>query len=294
MGTTLKISLRFQTSPSNKVSLCFSPRMQVECQGPYLEMSEQPEPEHRFRYESEKTNGPIQGINSNSRRKTYPKVELKNHSLIDDNFSTVIRCELYTADSQPRLHVHELKGEKNEMKVSQDNNFTAEFNNLVVIRKRISEWKINEDEKKSINPSKIRLCFQAFTRKHKESPEEPCTEKIYSDIISSALPKIIRKNIKTGSWEGGDEMWLLVENIPKHTAVRFFKDEWSKTIGKENEGFSIYHSAIIFKTPQYKQRITTPTKVHLELLENEESTIGPQDILSDPIYEFTYYRGTKR
>ncbi|KAE8737258.1 hypothetical protein FOCC_FOCC017280, partial [Frankliniella occidentalis] len=44
-----------------------------------------------------------------------------------------------------------------------------------------------------------------------------------------------------------------------------------------------------FRTPQYKQRITTPTKVYLELLENEENTIKPQDILSDPMYHFTYY-----
>ncbi|KAF0294729.1 Nuclear factor NF-kappa-B p110 subunit [Amphibalanus amphitrite] len=127
--------------------------------GPQLKIVEQPQERFRFRYESELggTHGQLAG-RSGADRRSFPTVKLDGF-----NHRATIRCELFTVEEgasnlPPVPHVHTLQGRNctggyAEMRVDQENDFTASFQGLGIIhtaKKQMVEKITNRklDEKK--------------------------------------------------------------------------------------------------------------------------------------------------
>ncbi|XP_076277508.1 nuclear factor NF-kappa-B family member relish isoform X2 [Lasioglossum baleicum] len=147
---------------------------------------------------------------------------------------------------------------------------------------------------KCVNLNSVALCFQAFALDECNimRPIQNCI--VYSKPINnlkSALTgelKICRIDNHTGSVDGGEEVFLLVEKVgKKNIKVRFFEvnednfEVWSD-YGRFSE-LDVHHQyAIVFRTPQYKDlTITSSKEVFLQL---ERPTDGD---CSEPV-KFTY------
>ncbi|XP_034239189.1 uncharacterized protein LOC117644098 isoform X2 [Thrips palmi] len=107
-----------------------------------------PNPLYRLRYVKEMTSfhGALKGFNA-----PYPKVQLQHPTLTEDESETetFIRASVFTASCEPHVHriVTKESGTTNwglryytDINVSSQNDFQAEFRNLIIIRRNKSEW----------------------------------------------------------------------------------------------------------------------------------------------------------
>ncbi|RXG58370.1 Nuclear factor NF-kappa-B subunit [Armadillidium vulgare] len=119
------------------------PNSNVNKDGPYLKILEQPQTKFRFRYKSEMagTHGQLKAESSDKNKNVFPTVQLCNWK----GGPALIRLMLYTAEdnaNERKRHVHELSG-KNcnkegftggcEVVVDEENSYTAQFPNLGII-----------------------------------------------------------------------------------------------------------------------------------------------------------------
>ncbi|KAK3922926.1 Nuclear factor NF-kappa-B p100 subunit [Frankliniella fusca] len=283
---------------------------------PYkLVITTEPEKERRFRYRTEKNRGPLLGDGSTSGNKIYPSVELQLCAPCAPfiNESIFVRCELYTHtsnenDPNPKLHVHEFEEEINVRAELGDNGYKAEFRNLIIFRSRKEEWKDILKKKKqkyippqqwfdelkdeniekeisSMDPTRVKLCFEAYVKRAGDNTENILSKKTFSKIISTALPKIERMSLSRGSED--QSLWLIVDNVvPRSTTVRFFDDSddsWCEDVSKGN--LKIMHKhVLIFSIPRYGGVSRDETiEVNIKLI------VGEGDEVSESTVEkFTY------
>ncbi|XP_078050325.1 nuclear factor NF-kappa-B family member relish [Augochlora pura] len=147
---------------------------------------------------------------------------------------------------------------------------------------------------KCVNLNSVALCFEAFMLNERNVmvPIPNCI--VYSNPINnlkSALTgelKICRIDKHSGSVEGGEEIFLLVEKVgKKNIKVKLFEvnddnyEVWSD-YGRFTE-LDVHHQyAIVFRTPRYRDvNITSPRDVFIQL---ERPTDGD---CSEPL-KFTY------
>ncbi|XP_058793085.1 nuclear factor NF-kappa-B p100 subunit-like isoform X2 [Phymastichus coffea] len=252
MSTTEVFEMIGNPISSNEIALCDRTEIKIVVQ---------PVDKFRFRYKSEMmgTHGSLLGEREDSsHKKEVPTVKLVNCPVKN----AVIRCSLVTADEDRRFpHAHHLvrkdengdKDDPHDIKVSDENDYTAMFCNMGIIhtaKKNIKEEIVrkrkiekieekrrqnqenpiittkedlemkNEAEKaqKWMNLNSVCLCFQGFCY-NENDVLYPLTEKIYSRPINnlkSALTgelKICRIDKHTSSCDGNEEVWLLVEKV---------------------------------------------------------------------------------
>lgn len=148
-------------------------------------------------------------------------------------------------------------------------------------------------EAASMDPNKVRLCFQAFYRGELGQVNYVC-EQVYSETIENSKSaetgelKICRMDRCTGSCNGGDEVYILVEKVcKKNIKIRFFEVDpdgheiWSD-YGQFND-YDVHHQyAIVFRTPRYRDtQIQENVVVKMELLR-------PKDNSRSEALNFTY------
>nr|XP_039251408.1 nuclear factor NF-kappa-B p105 subunit-like isoform X3 [Styela clava] len=104
-----------------------------ESQSPYLDIIEHPKARgFRFRYSCEGTSqGGIPGASSDKNRKTYPAVQIRNHS----GYARIV-VQLVTNEMKPRLHPHSLVGKQCQNGICTvqcgPKDLTATFPNLTI------------------------------------------------------------------------------------------------------------------------------------------------------------------
>ena len=213
----------------------------------------------RFRYESDggsKGAGVMQGANSTSEKRTFPKIQLRGFT---GKAFVVVSCVTHDSEN-PKAHPHKLvspaRGGTNNCKngvctaqvISPD--MTFEFRHLGIQCMKRNDLKKALEERKSIrvdpyqqgfehskNPQKIakidlnavKLCFQAFL----EDPKTPGTyisvvPKVCSETIFNRRNElqIVDMSSDKASAKGGKKLIILCEKIKKEDdiKVRFFQE----------------------------------------------------------------------
>ncbi|XP_034238901.1 nuclear factor NF-kappa-B p110 subunit-like isoform X2 [Thrips palmi] len=132
-------------------------------------------------------------------------------------------------------------------------------------------------EASSMDPNKVKLCFQAFYKGPLGQVNYVC-QHVFSETIENSKSaetgelKICRMDRCTGTCEGGDEVYILVEKVcKKNIKVRFFEvDDQGHEVWSDYGQFSdfdVHHQyAIVFRTPQYRDlQIQKNVEVKMEL-----------------------------
>ncbi|XP_077289072.1 nuclear factor NF-kappa-B p110 subunit-like [Arctopsyche grandis] len=266
---------------------------------PYLKIIDQPTTKFRFRYKSEMsgTHGCLSG---RSRKKSYPTVQLVNHS-----GSATISCTLVQNNERHEVHPHRLviwKGDDEDdgpvdVDVSSDNKYIAKFQNMAILftgKKSIAEEllklkkkanmssmskdeefklrKMCEMEARNINLNSACLEFAAYD----ENKQLIC-EPIYSDSIDNSKSaetcqlKITNISKTSGSCNGGDTVFMFVEKVnKKNIKIKFFEVVNDVRVWEDYANFTeldVHHQfGIVFKTPAYRNlNITQDVDVYIEL-----------------------------
>ena len=223
---------------------------------PHLVILEQPASNMRFRYESDggsKGAGVMQGANSTSEKRTFPKIQLRGFT---GKAFVVVSCVTHDSEN-PKAHPHKLVSParvgtnncKNGVCTAQviSPDMIVEFRHLGIQCMKRNDLKKALEERKSIrvdpyqqgfehskNPAKIdlnavKLCFQAFL----ESPEKPgkyasVIPKVCSETIFNRRNElqIVDMSSDKASAKGGKKLIILCEKIKKEDdiKVRFFQE----------------------------------------------------------------------
>ncbi|XP_039276689.1 nuclear factor NF-kappa-B p110 subunit isoform X2 [Nilaparvata lugens] len=303
---------------------------------PYLKIMEEPANQFRFRYKSEMqgTHGAILGARATKNEKTYPTVKLFNY-----DGDAVIRCTLYTAENKRRRpHVHRLVGkmsgrtekdDPHDMRISQSDNHTACFQNLVIIhtakkvlvdellgkKKRIAEarftQKLNIEEKllgkmrleaeqdaKGMNMNSVSLKFEAFSLVNQQYIQ--ICEPVYSQPINNMKShvtgqlRICRLSKFYSSCEGGEEILLFVEKVGKNNIKVLFteRDDYGNEVWRDYATHvEVHHQfGISCRCPKYKsQDICREVLVKMQL---ERPSDGATSETRDFVYKPAEYSNT--
>ncbi|XP_022103668.1 proto-oncogene c-Rel-like isoform X2 [Acanthaster planci] len=278
---------------------------------PVLEITEQPKQKDlRFRYECEgRSAGSLLGVKSNSDRKTYPTVKIKNYV-----GKAKIVVSLVTRQAPHQLHPNGLVGKpcKNgicTIMVENNQRMTVSFPNLGIqcAKKKDIQAAINERQRLGVDPFNesagranaqlpndyemniVCLCFQAFL----PDPNQPSqftralppqvSQPIYDK--KGASLNISRVDRNNGTVAGGEEMFILCDKVQKDDIeVVFFHDDWEShaTFGPSDIHRQV---AIVCKTPPYEdQNIQQPITVQFKLRrKSDKETSDPLEFIYRPI-----------
>ncbi|KAB7497162.1 Nuclear factor subunit [Armadillidium nasatum] len=260
------------------------PNSNVNKDGPYLKILEQPQTKFRFRYKSEMagTHGQLKAESSDKNKNVFPTVQLCNWK----GGPALIRLMLYTAEdnaNERKRHVHELSG-KNcnkegftggcEVVVDEENSYTAHK----MIPSFFQMKEEAEEEARNMDLNKVVLRFQTFFFDTKANFYRPITEYVDSDVIfnlknaSTGELKIVRISAVSSPCTGGTEVWMLVEKVKKNNVrIKFYEldkdnQEVWKGYGEFKESDVHHQYAIVFRTPAYRySNIREPVNVKIQL-----------------------------
>ncbi|RZF41443.1 hypothetical protein LSTR_LSTR000157 [Laodelphax striatellus] len=323
----------FSSSMSDKVP---SPDSTNTLGKPYLKIIEEPANQFRFRYKSEMqgTHGAILGEKATKGEKTFPTVKLFNYE-----GEAVIRCTLYTAENKRRRpHVHRLVGklsgraekdDPHDLRVGQRVDYTASFQNLVIIhtakkvlvdellskKKRIAEARFArklsieksllekmrleaEQDAKGMNMNSVSLKFEAFSLVNQQYIQ--ICDPVYSQPINNMKShvtgqlRICRLSRFYSSCEGGDEILLFVEKVGKNNIkLRFTEfDDYGNEIWRDYATHvDVHHQfGISCRCPKYKsQDISREVLVQMQL---ERPSDGATSEARDFVYKPKEYSNT--
>lgn len=282
--------------------------------GPHLVILEQPMKETRYRYKSESgSHGPLIGESSTQQRKTFPTVRLDNYNA---ELPHRIKASLVTAEDPPRPHVHRItmRGQDEDdcciVTVREDGK--AMFPSMSIVfqqkktvadilyrRKIESRQQPSQEEarqlqteaKKEAAELNLNLVCICFTAECCEGGVWRPLCSAYSNPVANSKAgklRITKANRKSGSCQGGDEVWILCEKInKKDIQIKFFEEDengmrtW-EALATFQESDVHYQVAIVFKTPAYRDpNLQHEVPVKFQLIRKSDNDC------SEP-FEFTY------
>ncbi|XP_046473587.1 dorsal protein isoform X2 [Neodiprion pinetum] len=263
---------------------------------PYVNIIEQPASKAlRFRYECEgRSAGSIPGVNSTPENKTFPKIQVENHT---GRAIVVVSC--VTKDPPYRPHPHNLVGKEScdkgicTLQIPPES-MTVTFSNLGIqcVKKKDIEEALKVREEIRVDPFRtgfshrtqptgidlnaVRLCFQVFLESTKKGKFSVALQPVVSDPIydKKAMSDLVICKLSDCccTVAGGKEIILLCEKVAKEDIkVRFFEERDGQVLW---EGFADFQPmnvhkqvAITFRTPRYRTlEVDHPVKVFIQLL----------------------------
>ncbi|KAG6455387.1 hypothetical protein O3G_MSEX009193 [Manduca sexta] len=297
---------------SNLTELSVDHSYRYNGNGPYLQITEQPQKYFRFRYVSEMvgTHGCLLGKSYTTNKvKTHPTVELVNYT-----GRALIKCQLSQNKSEDE-HPHKLLDEQDRdmsHHVPEHGSYRVVFAGMGIIhtaKKEVAGWlyrkyiQQNKNEKfnkkeleahcermsKEIDLNIVRLKFSAHDI---DTGIEICrpvfSEPIYNLKCASTNDlKICRISRCYGRPRGGEDIFIFVEKVnKKNIQVRFFRLENGERTWSAMANFllsDVHHQyAIAFRTPPYvNHQISEDVQVFIEL-------VRPSDGRTSAPMEFTY------
>ncbi|XP_074845572.1 proto-oncogene c-Rel isoform X2 [Carettochelys insculpta] len=239
---------------------------------PCIEIFEQPRQRGmRFRYKCEgRSAGSIPGERSTDSNKTYPAIQVLNF-----DGKVKVRITLVTKNEPYKPHPHDLVG-----KDCRDGYYEAEFGR----DRRVLSFQ--------------NLGIQCVKKRDlKESIYSRIARKInpFSGAPNTAELRICRVNKNCGSVKGGDEIFLLCDKVQKDDIeVRFVLNDWEAK-GSFSQADVHRQVAIVFKTPPFRQDITEPVTVKMQLRRPSDQEVSePMDFRYLPDEKDPYGNKAKR